>query len=163
MSTTELREDLQVLEEHVGGLAKHGLVTGFATVCAVARTDSRYASNEEASAVVFAVCRLTHDATGGATHRSGCSRSARARPTDRAFSAADHSRSIQHESGSVPAVVHRVSGRSTQPRAAHRRTVDNDGLSPPRVPTSTVSRSRRRRPRENMPARAARIHLPARS
>jgi len=73
MSTTALREDLRVLdaelgsaaqrlEEHAGGLAKHGLLTGFAVVCAIAQTDSPYASNDDASVVVLTVYRLTHDA-----------------------------------------------------------------------------------------------------
>ncbi len=73
MSTTALREDLRVrdaelgsaaqrLEEHAGGLVKHGLLTGFAVVGALVQTDSPYASNDDASVVVLTVYRLTHDA-----------------------------------------------------------------------------------------------------
>ena len=73
MNTTTLREDLRVLgaeldsaiqrlEQHAGGLVKHGLLSGFAVVCAIAQTESPYASNDEASVAVLTIYRVTHAA-----------------------------------------------------------------------------------------------------
>ena len=74
MDTLPLREDLRVLdaelhsavqrlEEHAGGMVKHGLMMGFAVVCALGQSESPYASNEEASVVVLTIYRATHDAS----------------------------------------------------------------------------------------------------
>lgn len=74
MDTTPLREDLRVLdaelrsavqrlEEHAGGLIKHGLMMGFALVCVLSQSESPYASNDEASTAVMTIYRVTHDAS----------------------------------------------------------------------------------------------------